>query len=112
MPPRPALAEGKVRHVGDAVAVVIAEPVEQARDAAEQVLIDYDLLEAVVETDGAMGPSASQIWEGAQNNRCFDWDWCIDSWFWYLSTIVVISIGEKWICGRHYFSYSDYWIIY
>ena len=74
MPPRPALAEGKVRHVGDAVAVVIAETVEQARDAAEQVLIDYDLLEVVVETDGAMDPSATQIWEGAQNNRCFDWE--------------------------------------
>ena len=74
MPPRPALAEGKVRHVGDAVAVVIAETVEQARDAAEQVLIDYDLLEAVVETDGAMDPSATQIWEDAQNNRCFDWE--------------------------------------
>ena len=74
MPPRPALAEGKVRHVGDAVAVVIAETVEQARDAAEQVLIDYELLEAVVETDGAMDPSATQIWEGAQNNRCFDWE--------------------------------------
>ena len=74
MPPRPALAEGKVRHVGDAVAVVIAETVEQARDAAEQVLIDYDLLEVVVETGGAMDPSATQIWEGAQNNRCFDWE--------------------------------------
>ncbi|SUZ79617.1 uncharacterized protein METZ01_LOCUS32471 [marine metagenome] len=74
MPPRPALAEGKVRHVGDAVAVVIAETVEQARDAAEQVLIDYDLLEAIVETDGAMDPSAAQIWEEAQNNRCFDWE--------------------------------------
>ena len=74
MPPRPALAEGKVRHVGDAVAMVIAETVEQARDAAEQVLIDYDLLEVVVETDGAMDPSATQIWEGAQNNRCFDWE--------------------------------------
>jgi len=74
MPPRPALAEGKVRHVGDAVAVVIAETIEQARDAAEQVLIDYELLEAVVETDGAMDPSATQIWEGAENNRCFDWE--------------------------------------
>jgi len=74
MPPRPALAEGKVRHVGDAVAVVIAETIEQARDTAEQVLIDYELLEAVVETDGAMDPSATQIWEGAQNNRCFDWE--------------------------------------
>ena len=73
-PPRPALAEGKVRHVGDAVAVVIAETIEQARDAAEQVLIDYDLLEAIVETDGAMDPSAAQIWEEAQNNRCFDWE--------------------------------------
>ena len=40
MPPRPALARGKVRHVGDAVAFVVAETLQQARDAAELVMVD------------------------------------------------------------------------
>ena len=51
MPPRPALAEAKVRHVGDAVAIVVAETREQAIDASEQVLVEYEILSAVVETD-------------------------------------------------------------
>lgn len=74
MPPRPALAEGAVRHVGDAVAMVIAETRAQAQDAAEQVWIDYEILPAVVETDRAMEASAPQIWEQAANNRSFDWE--------------------------------------
>ena len=49
MPPRPALAEAKVRHVGDAVAIVVAETREQAIDASEQVLVEYEILSAVVE---------------------------------------------------------------
>jgi carbon-monoxide dehydrogenase large subunit len=74
MPPRPALAEAAVRHVGDAIAVVIAETIEQAKDAAEQVWIDYELLDAVVETSRAMDSDVTQIWEQAENNRCFDWE--------------------------------------
>ncbi|SVB88673.1 uncharacterized protein METZ01_LOCUS241527, partial [marine metagenome] len=74
MPPRPALAEAAVRHVGDAIAVVIAETIEQAKDAAEQVWIDYELLDAVVETSRAMDSEVTQIWEQAENNRCFDWE--------------------------------------
>ena len=74
MPPRPALAEAAVRHVGDAIAVVIAESIEQAKDAAEQVWIDYELLDAIVETSRAMDSDATQIWEQAENNRFFDWE--------------------------------------
>ena len=48
-PPYPPLAQGKVRHVGERVAVVIAEALEQARDAAESIEVDYDVLPAVVE---------------------------------------------------------------
>ncbi len=73
-PPRPALAEDRVRFVGDAVAVVIAESPEQARDAAEQVWVDYEMLPAVVATAEAMGPDAPQIWQQAIQNRCFDWE--------------------------------------
>ena len=74
MPPRPALAEGRVRHVGDAVAVVVAETREQALDAAEQVWVEYELLAAVVETDKAMLEGSNLVWEEAQENQCFDWE--------------------------------------
>mgnify|MGYP001158434305 FL=1 len=74
MPPRPALAQGTVRYVGDAVAMVVAETREQARDAAEQIWVDYQVLDAVAETDGATHDDAVQIWEQAENNRCFDWE--------------------------------------
>lgn len=72
-PPRPALAQGRVRHVGDAVAVVVAETQTQARDAAEQVWVDYEMLSSIVETDRALD-AETQVWDEASNNRCFDWE--------------------------------------
>src|SRR4051812_45083046 len=48
-PPHPALAQGKVRHVGDQVALVVAESVLQAKDAAELIEVDYEELPAVVD---------------------------------------------------------------
>ncbi|NKB33863.1 MAG: molybdopterin-dependent oxidoreductase [Pseudomonadales bacterium] len=74
MPPRPALAEGRVRYVGDAVAVVIAETRVQALDAAEAVWVDFDLLPAVVETNQAMSDSDNLVWDEAAKNQCFDWE--------------------------------------
>ena len=74
MPPRPALAEDRVRYVGDAVAVVIAESRLQALDAVEAVWIDYDLLPAVVETNQAMADNANLVWGEAAKNQCFDWE--------------------------------------
>ena len=73
-PPRPALAQARVRHVGDAVAMVVAETRVQALDAAEQVLVDYHTLSAVIETAAAMNVDAVQVWEEAPNNRSFDWE--------------------------------------
>lgn len=72
-PPRPALADGMVRFVGDPVAVIVAETKAQAQDAAEQLWVDYEMLDAVVETDQAMTPGKPQIWDGAASNRCFHW---------------------------------------
>ena len=72
-PPRPALAKDRVRHVGDAVAMVVAETLSQAQDAAELVWVDYEPLPAVVGTDDALG-AATQVWDQAKNNRCFDWE--------------------------------------
>ncbi|CAH2604262.1 Xanthine dehydrogenase family protein molybdopterin-binding subunit [Rhodovastum atsumiense] len=73
-PPRPALADGAVRHVGDPVAFVVAETAQAARDGAEAILVDYDTLPAITDPGAAMEPGAPQVWEGARNNVCFDWE--------------------------------------
>jgi carbon-monoxide dehydrogenase large subunit len=61
----------KVRHIGEAVVMVIATTALQARDAAELVGIDYEVLGAVVRGDDAMLEQAPQVWEGAPGNLCF-----------------------------------------
>ncbi|MCB9946248.1 MAG: xanthine dehydrogenase family protein molybdopterin-binding subunit [Rhodospirillaceae bacterium] len=73
-PPRPALAQGRVRHVGDPVALVVAETPDAARDAAELVEVDYDPLPAAVDLRTALDPDAPEIWEQAPGNRVFDWE--------------------------------------
>ncbi len=72
--PRPMLAQGRVRHVGDPVALVVAETLEQARDAAELIEVDYDPLPAVVDTWAAAQPGAPLVWEDIKGNECFDWE--------------------------------------
>ncbi|MBU8546722.1 MULTISPECIES: xanthine dehydrogenase family protein molybdopterin-binding subunit [Roseomonadaceae] len=72
-PMHPALALGKVRHVGDPVAVVIAETKAQARDAAEAIIVDYTPLPAVSGTVAALQPDAPQVHEAAPGNLCYDW---------------------------------------
>src|SRR5215470_17796881 len=54
LPPHPAIAHGRVRHVGDTVAMVVAESAAAARDAAELIAVDYQPLPAVVETAHAL----------------------------------------------------------
>jgi aerobic carbon-monoxide dehydrogenase large subunit len=74
MAPHPALVAGKVNHVGDAVAVVIAETQAQARDAAEAVKVDYTVLPAVVDPAQAQGAGAPQIHDMAPNNTIYQWE--------------------------------------
>jgi carbon-monoxide dehydrogenase large subunit len=71
--PHPALAQGKVRYVGDHVAVVVAETYAQAKDAAEAVLVDYDVLPAIVEAVAAQKPGAPQVHDVADDNTVFRW---------------------------------------
>jgi aerobic carbon-monoxide dehydrogenase large subunit len=66
--PRPALARGKVRFVGDAVAVVVAESKAQAVDAAEAVIVDYDPLDAVVDPEAALAEDAPLQFEDVGSN--------------------------------------------
>ncbi|MGH7037469.1 MAG: xanthine dehydrogenase family protein molybdopterin-binding subunit [Stellaceae bacterium] len=72
-PLHPVLARGKVRHIGDPVALVIAETLEQAKDAAERIAISYDPLPAVVAADEALESGRPQLFAEAPNNLCFDW---------------------------------------
>ncbi|HLX30426.1 MAG TPA: xanthine dehydrogenase family protein molybdopterin-binding subunit [Casimicrobiaceae bacterium] len=72
-PPHPVLAQGKVRYVGDPVALVIAESSAQAKDAAEQIVVDYDVLPSVVNPVDALASGTSQIHDGAPGNRCYTW---------------------------------------
>ncbi|TQV83890.1 xanthine dehydrogenase family protein molybdopterin-binding subunit [Denitrobaculum tricleocarpae] len=74
MPPRPALANGRVRHIGDPVAFVVAETLEQARDAAELIFVDYADLPANVRSDKALEASTPQVWDEAPGNLCLDWE--------------------------------------
>ncbi len=71
-PPHPALALGKVRHVGDPVAMVIASTKAQAKDAAQLVEIDYEPLPAVAHLPAAVKEGAPQVWDEAAGNVCFD----------------------------------------
>jgi len=73
-PPRPALARGRVRHVGEPVALVVADSLNAAKDAADLVAVDYDTLPASVETAATLEDGAPRIWEQARNNLCFDWE--------------------------------------
>jgi len=68
---RPPLAIDRVRYVGERVAVVIAATEAQARDAAELVSVDYDVLPAVVNAEDAMRPGAPLVHDGAANNTSF-----------------------------------------
>ena len=73
-PPRPLLATDSVKHVGDAVAMIVAETLAQARDAADLVEVDYEMLPATISTAGALREGAAQVWPEAKNNLCFDWE--------------------------------------
>jgi len=72
-PPHPVLAQGKVRHLGDPVAVVIADTRDHAKDAAELIEIDYQTLPGVSSAEAALKKGAAQIHENAPGNLCYDW---------------------------------------
>ena len=73
MAPHAALAAGKANHVGDAVAVVIADTLAQAKDAAEKVVVDYEPLPAVVDPAKAAQKGAPLIHDSAPNNTIYNW---------------------------------------
>jgi carbon-monoxide dehydrogenase large subunit len=72
-PKHPLLAAGKARHMGDAVAVVIAESREQAKDAVQEVKVEYEVLPCVVDAYKASQPGAPKVHDELPNNLCYDW---------------------------------------
>jgi aerobic carbon-monoxide dehydrogenase large subunit len=71
--PHPALAQGKVRYVGDHVAVVIAETLAEAKDAAELVAVDYDVLAPCIDLAKAQSAGQPQVHAEAPNNTVYAW---------------------------------------
>ncbi|MGK7653319.1 xanthine dehydrogenase family protein molybdopterin-binding subunit [Roseovarius sp. B08] len=72
-PPHPVLAQGKVRHVGDPIAAVVAETRDQARDAAEAIEVDITDLPAVMDMKEALKDGATKVHDDLTDNLCYDW---------------------------------------
>ncbi|ARU00487.1 xanthine dehydrogenase family protein molybdopterin-binding subunit [Yoonia vestfoldensis] len=77
-PKRPVLAHGKVRHVGDAYAAVIAETELQARNAAEAIIAEIEELPAIVDMAAAL-KGDNFVHDEIETNQCFDWGWIEDN---------------------------------
>ena len=73
-PPRWALARDKVRHVGEAITVVVAETLSAAIDGADAVMVDYEPLSAAIGSRDATAPGAPQLHDVAPGNLCFVWE--------------------------------------
>jgi carbon-monoxide dehydrogenase large subunit len=71
-PAHPVLAQGKVRHVGDQVALIVAETQVQAKDAAELIEVDYEELKPVMDIS-AVESAGSAVHDDVPNNVCYDW---------------------------------------
>src|SRR5262249_44886962 len=73
--PQPPVPRGQARHVGEAAAMVVAETMPQALDAAEAVAVDYDVLPGVYHSEDAMRRGASVVWNEVPGNVA------VDTWF-------------------------------
>jgi len=80
-PKRPVLAHGKVRHVGDTYAAVVAETYQQARDAAQQLADDtvIEELPAIIDMKAAAADASNRVHDEIPDNICFDWGWIEDN---------------------------------
>ena len=74
-PTSPALAKGRVRYVGEPVAIVVADTAHAAQDAAELIVIEYASLPAVTNARAALVPGAPLLHESVPGNLCFDFDY-------------------------------------
>lgn len=72
-PKHPVLADGKVRHVGDPIAMVVAETLDQARDAAEAIGVEIEELPPVLNMKDALKDGATKVHDELTSNLCYDW---------------------------------------
>lgn len=72
-PGHPVIAQGKVRYVGEIVAAVVADTLEQARDAAEAIDVDIEELPAVVDMKAALVDGSTKVHDDLTSNLCYDW---------------------------------------
>ncbi len=72
-PRHPVLAHGKVRHVGEPIAAVVAESLAEARDAAEAIVVDITDLPAVIDMKEAVKEGAPKVHDDLTSNLCYDW---------------------------------------
>ncbi len=73
-PPHPALADGMVRHVGDPVAFIVGETAKAARDAAEAIVVDYDILPSITDLATVTDAASALVWPEVKQNIAFDWE--------------------------------------
>src|SRR6202011_3453770 len=69
--PQPILAQGYVRYVGDPVAFVVAETLDQAKDAAELLPVEYEILPAGTTAEAPLAPGAPAVWSDNPGNEAF-----------------------------------------
>ncbi|MEO0931203.1 MAG: xanthine dehydrogenase family protein molybdopterin-binding subunit, partial [Pseudomonadota bacterium] len=72
-PKHPVLAHGKIRHVGEPVCAVVAETYAQARDAAEEIMLDLTEMPAVMDMKAAVADGATKVHDDLTSNLCYDW---------------------------------------
>ncbi|MEM6309299.1 MAG: xanthine dehydrogenase family protein molybdopterin-binding subunit [Pseudomonadota bacterium] len=72
-PAHPIIAQGKIRHVGEIVAAVVGETLEQARDAAEAIALDTTDLPVIVDMKAAVAEGATKVHDDLTSNLCYDW---------------------------------------
>ena len=73
-PERSAIAIDIVRHVGDPIAIIIAETTEYAKNASDLIDVDIEELPSVTSASEAIKDDAPQVWNNTKNNLCFDWE--------------------------------------
>ena len=74
VPPRPGLVSDRVRFVGDAVAFIVADRLDAAKDAAELIEVGYEPLPAVTDPEKALEPGAPLVWDDVPGNLCVDFE--------------------------------------
>ncbi|KPQ07347.1 MAG: carbon-monoxide dehydrogenase large subunit [Rhodobacteraceae bacterium HLUCCA12] len=105
-PKHPILAEGKVRHVGDPICAVVAETLEQARDAAEEIELDIEELPAVIDMRKALEDGATKVHDDLNSNLCYDWGFveenkeAVDKAFSEAAHVVSVDLVNNRLCAN------------